>query len=140
MVSLHFMATPKRDIVPGPVELKGHPVAAFEQLFEEHGIKKYRARQGLVRERLERLGRLLGDEQRWWNRSPGYARALAAIDTFVENLEHNFAADSAFGRWLASGDAWPAWRERQLAAIRGLDTDRQDWRRAMQIIKGLDRE
>jgi len=39
------MATPKRDIVPGPIELKGHPVAEFERLFEEHGIKKYRARQ-----------------------------------------------------------------------------------------------
>jgi hypothetical protein len=102
--------------------------------------EKYRARQGLVGERLERLRRLLGDEQRWWNRSPAYARALAAIDTFVENLEHNFAPDSAFGRWLASGDAWPAWRERQLAAIRGLDADRQHWRRAMQIINGLERE
>jgi len=101
---------------------------------------KYRARQGLVLERLERLGRLLGDEQHWWNRSPGYARALAAIDTFVANLEHNFAADSAFGRLLASADVWPVWRERQLAAIQGLATDRQRWRRALQIMNGLERE
>ena len=101
---------------------------------------KYRARQGLVLERLDLLGRLLGGEQQWWNRSPGYARALAAIDTFVANLEHNFAADSAFGRLLASGDVWPAWRERQLAAIQGLATDGQRWRRALQIMNGLERE
>ena len=36
---------PQRDRVKGPTELKGWPVAALETLFEERGIRKYRARQ-----------------------------------------------------------------------------------------------
>ena len=35
----------KRDIVPGPIELKGLPPEELEALFVEHDIKKYRARQ-----------------------------------------------------------------------------------------------
>lgn len=47
---------PKRDRVEGPTELKGWPVSQLETLFEEHGIKKYRARQvydGLYVQRYE---------------------------------------------------------------------------------------
>jgi len=39
------MKTPKRDIVEGPTELKGLPLAELEQLFLDHGQKKYRAQQ-----------------------------------------------------------------------------------------------
>lgn len=37
--------TPKRDIVAGPIELKGLPPEELEQLFLDHNIKRYRARQ-----------------------------------------------------------------------------------------------
>ena len=39
------MAIAKRDIVAGPPELKGHPLADLEQLFLERGERKYRAQQ-----------------------------------------------------------------------------------------------
>jgi 23S rRNA (adenine2503-C2)-methyltransferase len=39
------VAIAKRDIVAGPPELKGHPLADLEQLFLERGERKYRAQQ-----------------------------------------------------------------------------------------------
>jgi 23S rRNA (adenine2503-C2)-methyltransferase len=39
------MATAQRDIVRGPIELKGQPLPELEQLFLEHGERKYRAKQ-----------------------------------------------------------------------------------------------
>lgn len=39
------MAKAKRDIVAGPIELKGLPLNELEQLLVEHGEKKYRAQQ-----------------------------------------------------------------------------------------------
>jgi 23S rRNA (adenine2503-C2)-methyltransferase len=39
------MATAQRDVVQGPIELKGQPLAGLEQLFLEHGERKYRAKQ-----------------------------------------------------------------------------------------------
>jgi 23S rRNA (adenine2503-C2)-methyltransferase len=39
------MSKPKRDIVHGPIELKGLPLTDLETLLVEHGEKKYRAQQ-----------------------------------------------------------------------------------------------
>lgn len=39
------MATAQRDIVKGPIELKGRPLPDLEQLLIEHGERKYRAQQ-----------------------------------------------------------------------------------------------
>lgn len=50
------MATAQRDIVKGPIELKGRPLPELEQLFIEHGERKYRAQQvydGLYIQRAE---------------------------------------------------------------------------------------
>ena len=39
------MATAQRDIVKGPIELKGRPLPDLEQLLIEHGERRYRAQQ-----------------------------------------------------------------------------------------------
>jgi len=39
------MATAQRDIVSGPIELKGRTLPELENLFLEHGERKYRAKQ-----------------------------------------------------------------------------------------------
>ncbi|HLP28789.1 MAG TPA: 23S rRNA (adenine(2503)-C(2))-methyltransferase RlmN [Candidatus Didemnitutus sp.] len=50
------MAKAKRDIVDGPIELKGHPLGELEKMFVDAGERKYRAQQvydGIYIQRLD---------------------------------------------------------------------------------------
>ncbi|MFN4984948.1 MAG: 23S rRNA (adenine(2503)-C(2))-methyltransferase RlmN [Ignavibacteria bacterium] len=56
------MATAQRDIVAGPIELKGQPLPELEQLFLAHGERKYRAKQvydAMYVQRLEHVESML---------------------------------------------------------------------------------
>lgn len=93
--------------------------------------EKYRLKQAAILERLALLRSLLDDPAHWWNRSPQLADAVAHFQTFVANMAHNFGEDSpCYARLDAAGN-WDTWRGRQLAAIQGLQRDRQDWNAAL---------
>jgi hypothetical protein len=95
---------------------------------------RYRNRQGLILDRVDQLKTLLHDDERWWNHSALHTAALGRFEAFVENLERNFGEGSPCRARIDSAADWAAWRERQLAAIIGLHTDRQTWLHALDVL------
>jgi len=121
----------------------GYPVASLSReqmvaiLDTTHGEmrEKYRSRQQLVLERLDRLRSLLHERAQWWNRLPALHAALDEFDNFADNIERNFGATSPALARIDAPDGWRHWRARLLAAIMALHADRAAWQQALTILR-----
>jgi hypothetical protein len=92
--------------------------------------EKYRVKQGVILERLDRLNALLNDPRQWWRESEGQG----GFASFAANLERNFGADSPCQARLDSAEKLRDWRTRQTAAITSLRASRVVWRQALKTL------
>lgn len=83
---------PYRDRVAGPPELKGWPVAMLETLFEERGIKKYRARQVYDALYVQRI-----DDVREMHVLPAELQDLLATEFRTKSVELSTVQESSDG-------------------------------------------
>ncbi len=66
---------------------------------EKNICRQYLHRHKTLQDKKEKLKMLLSDSACWWNQKVDYADVKTKLDTFVENIEHNFG-DHSYGHQL----------------------------------------
>lgn len=56
--------------------------------------QQYNRKRLAIREKLDILKALVHDRKNWWNQFPAYTEAASNFQVFMDNMEHNFGADS----------------------------------------------
>lgn len=110
--------------------LSSETLAATLDAVHADMTRQYRARQVAIVKKLAALTRMLGDPAHWWH-APAHARALGQFRVFLDNMRHNFGADSPGQARIDSEENWRHWRHRQLTALAGFHSDRRVWDQAL---------
>jgi hypothetical protein len=97
--------------------------------------QRYREKQQAILARLAHLEALLNAPAHWWNQSDAHAEGRANFHAFAANIRHNFGSESpCYARIDAPGN-WEQWRDRQVAAIAGYETNRHTWGQALGLLR-----
>lgn len=111
--------------------LKADQVAATLLAMQGEMREKYQLKQQLILQRLAQvkalLTVLLHATDHGWNQTPELMAAHADFQIFINNIEHNFAVSSPCYARIDAADRREDWRNRQLAAIIGLQANQQAW-------------
>jgi hypothetical protein len=111
-----------------------HEVAQTLDATRQEMRQRYLDKQGTILARLADLEALLDAPHRWWNRSEAHAGALAHFRAFAANIRRNFGPESPCYARIDAPGKWESWRERQVAAITGLPSQRRTWARALAVL------
>lgn len=94
---------------------------------EQELLELYQQQHGAILAQARRLDKLVFHAGHWWVADPSLASALQQVRTFIDNIHHNFGADSPAWRQLRS-DEHRAERKQQLArALLDYRSERAAW-------------
>lgn len=98
---------------------------------EETMRHRYQEKRLLIKERLEQLKTIFGDDSAWWQRREGMDNIRAELERFIANIEHNFGAKARGYAMILSEEH----RQKRLAelqaALLGYGADRAAWETAL---------
>ncbi|MCW8831153.1 MAG: hypothetical protein OQK32_06505 [Gammaproteobacteria bacterium] len=89
--------------------------------------QKYENKHQQIMQRLELLKTIFNDERCWWNTHPETTQAKKNIQRFIENIEHNFGANSQGHALINSTTNQKKRRTEILQAIISYKSDRAIW-------------
>lgn len=115
--------------------LSREAISAMRDTVEGEMLDRYQLKRATLTDRLEQLRALLHDPSRWWNRGRVELAALQSFDSFIDNVSHNFGADSSCFARIEDVARRDDWRNRQLDAIANLNADRETWEAALQRLR-----
>ena len=110
------------------VSLSEAVIAEVVDGVEAEMFDKYGAKQRLTAEKIDRLERLFSDPSRWWNRQEDLDEARDGFLRFIDNMAHNFGADSHAYRLIRDADHRAARKAAIRAAIGRYRDERRTWR------------
>ena len=94
---------------------------------EQNLHKKYESKHQQIMKKLETLKSVFNNEHCWWNKHADTAQAKARIQQFIDNIDHNFGADSQ-GHVLINSESNQKKRHDEiLQAILSYKKDRATW-------------
>ena len=118
---------------------KGYPegrfpreeIVAMVEEQERELSKRYAAKRGEIRNKLELLKSIAADRAHWWNRLSGWEQAKGNIELFVNNIERNFGNGAVGYELVGPGQN----RERRLRdiveAVGAYPEERRAWERVL---------
>ena len=120
--------------------LPSETVAATLNAVHADLTQQYRVRHAGIVKKLAALTALLNNPAHWWHAPEhlcpsGHVQALAHFRVFLDNMQHNFGADSPCHERIASQENGQRWRQRQLAAITRFHADRHAWDQALAALR-----
>ena len=99
---------------------------------EQQLHQQYENKHQQIMAKLETLKTVFNDKRCWWNNSPETLQAKEKIQRFIENIDHNFGANSQ-GHSLINSGANQAKRHNEiLQAIMNYQQDRATWEALLQ--------
>ena len=94
---------------------------------EQSFHKKYDSKHQQIMEKMEILKSIFNNERCWWNNTPDTTQARELIQNFINNIDHNFGANSQ-GHALINSKANQIKRHNEiLQAILSYKKDRASW-------------
>jgi len=108
-------------------KLDKNTVDATLKAIEQKLHQKYEAKHQQIMDKLEILKSVFYNKEIWWNNTADTAKAKEQIQHFIENIEHNFGADSQ-GHKLINSESNQVKRHNEiLQAIMSYKNDRGTW-------------
>lgn len=120
--------------------LSRQAVSETVMLTEQTIRAQYLAKHREIMHKLERLTSLLHDTQNWWNQDKAFAIAMARLDAFAGNIEHNFGDESYCYRLMNSAVDKRQRLTQIIEAIMQYPAEQQAWEQTLaqgQAVSGV---
>lgn len=98
-----------------------------QQQMEAELLGKYRIKHQLVVNRLQQLKALWHHPDQWWHQQPGYEDITRQVESFLDNMDHNFGDQAAGVALIESAPHRDQRRQQCAAAIQSYPTDQKCW-------------
>jgi len=107
--------------------LNQHTIETTLVEIEQQLHRLYESKHQQIMEKLEILKTVFNDQRCWWNNSPDNTQASEKIQRFINNINHNFGADSQGYSLINSETNQRKRHDEILQAIMNYQQDRARW-------------
>ncbi len=111
--------------------LRRNAVAEIVNTTEKNIRRQYLSKHQQLSDKLAELKTLLHTSEHWWNQHSDFTPAMAAFNTFIDNIEYNFGDDSRAYQLINSEPGKQARMTQIVEAILRYPEDRHQWQQAL---------